>query len=105
MMAQRPRQARSDGVRQLLIDYREHRLPKSTPPPPWSAPRGGRDELLDDLKAGRPVVVVSPTLLCAMMAAELPEATYRRFGYGGADWGKAFRLDEHNRLIELADDG
>jgi hypothetical protein len=25
------------------------------------------------------MVVGSPTLLCAMMAAELPEATYRRF--------------------------
>jgi hypothetical protein len=35
-MAHRPRQARNDWVRQLLIDFREHTLPKSTPR------RGGR---------------------------------------------------------------
>jgi hypothetical protein len=102
-MAQRPRQARSDGVRELLIAYREHTLPKSTPPPPWSAPRGWADELLDDLRAGRPVVVGSATLLCAMMAAELPEATYRRFCYG-ADYEKRFLLDG-DQLTEWVDGG
>jgi hypothetical protein len=103
-MAQRPRQARNDGVRQLLIDYREHTLPKSTPPPPWSAPCGRRDEMLDALKGGAAVEVVSADLLCAMMAAELPEAVYRRFAFGGADWGKVFELDEHDRLTELVDE-
>jgi hypothetical protein len=86
-----------------LIDYREYALPKSTPPPPWSAPRGRREELLDDLRAGRPVVVGSATLLCAMMAAELPEATYRRFCYGGADYEKQFLLDGDR--LECVDDG
>jgi hypothetical protein len=103
-MAQRPRQARNDGVRQLLIDYREHAVPKSTPPPRWSAPRGRRDELLDDLKAGRSVVVGSATLLCAMMAAKLPEATCRRFCYGGPDYDRQFLLDG-DRLTEWVDNG
>jgi hypothetical protein len=104
-MAQRPRQARSDGLRELLIAYREHKLPKSTPPPPWSAPRGRRDELLDALKAGAAVEVVSPTLLSAMMAAGLPEAAYKRFAFGGADWAKAFVLTERDELVELPDAG
>lgn len=88
----------------MLIGYREHTLPKSTRPPPWSAPRGWADELLDELKAGRPVVVGSSTLLCAMMAAGLPEATYRRFCWGGPDFEKLFEIDEQDRLTEWTDD-
>jgi hypothetical protein len=103
-MAQRPRQARSDGLRELLIAYREYRLPKSGPPPRWSAPAGRPDALLDALKAGEPVVLVSATLLCAMMAAGLPEAAYKRFAFGGLDWAKAFRLTERGELVELSDD-
>jgi hypothetical protein len=72
--------------------------------PRWSAPRGRRDELLDDLKAGRSVIVGSATLLCAMMAAELPEATYRRFCYGGPDYKKQYLLDG-DRLTAWVDDG
>jgi hypothetical protein len=103
-MAQRPRQARSDGLRELLIADREYRLPKSTPPPPWSAPRGRPDPLLDDLKSGKAVVLVSATLLSAFMAAGLPDAAHKRFWYGGADWSKAFLLDEQDRLTELSDE-
>ena len=42
----------SSGMRELLIADREYRLPGCPPPPPWSAPRGWRDELLKALKAG-----------------------------------------------------
>jgi hypothetical protein len=101
-MAQRPRQARSDGLRELLIAYKEHRLPKSTPAPPWSAPRGWADPTLDALKAGEPVEIGAATLLCAMMAAGLPESAWRRFALGGTDHDSLFRLDELDRLIELA---
>jgi hypothetical protein len=91
----------SDGLRALVIAYREHRLPKSTPPPPWSAPRGWPDELLDELKSGNAVEVSSSMLLSAMIAAGLD---CRRYAYGGADWGKVFELDEHDRLTELVDE-
>jgi hypothetical protein len=47
---------------------------------------------------------VSPDLLCAMMAAGLPEAAYKRFAFGGADWAKAFVLTERDELVELPDD-
>jgi hypothetical protein len=102
-MAKRER-ARSDSLRRLLIAYREHRLPNSTRPPPWSAPRGWRDELLDELKSGAAVVVSSGTLLSAPIAAGLPEATYRRFCYGGPDFEKLFVLDEHDGLSEWTAD-
>ena len=103
-MAQRPRQARSDGLRELLIAYRGYRLPKSTSPPRWSASAGRPDEMLERLKAGKPVVLVSATLLSAMIDAGLPEAAYKRFGFGGADWAGAFRLSERGELVELAGD-
>jgi hypothetical protein len=88
----------------LLTAYREYRLSKSAPPPPWSAPRGRRDETLEALKAGNAVEVVSATLLSAIMAAGLPEAAYKRFAFGGTDWAKAFRLTERDELVELSDD-
>jgi hypothetical protein len=72
-------------------------LPKSTPPPPWSAPRGWPDELLDALKAGEAVVVSSSTLLGAFIEAGLPTKDY---GYGGRYWRLSFVLDEHDRLTE-----
>jgi hypothetical protein len=98
------RVSQSDGLRELLIAYREHRLPQSTSPPPWSAPRGWPDELLDALKAGEAVVVSSSMLMLAFMAAGLPDAAHKRFWYGGADWDKLYRLDEQDRLSELPDE-
>lgn len=95
-MAQRPRQARSDGLRELLIADREHRLPGCPKPGPWVG--SGRDELLEALKAGGPVEVGSATLMLALMHAG---QDYRRFAFGGADWDKVIRLDEHDRLAEL----
>ena len=95
------RRANTSGLRELLIAFREHRLPKSTPPPPWSAPRGRPDELLDELKSGNAVEVSSSMLLSAMIAAGLD---CRRYAYGAADWGKVFELDEHDRLTELVDE-
>jgi hypothetical protein len=88
----------------LLIAYKEHALPKSSPPPRWSAPAGRPHAMLEELKAGEPVVLVSATLLSAMMAAGLPESAWRRFALDGADWSKAFLLDEQDRLVELSDD-
>jgi hypothetical protein len=87
-----------------LIAFREHRLPKSSPPPRWSAPAGRPDALLDKLKGGEPVVLVSATLLSAYMAAGLPESAWRRFALDGADWAKAFLLDERDRLVVLSDE-
>jgi hypothetical protein len=103
-MAQRPRQARGDGLRELLIAHAEYRLPKSTSPPRWSAPAGRPDALLEGLKAGKPVVLVSATLLSAMIDAGLPESAYKRFAFGGSDWAKAFQLTERGELVELSDD-
>jgi hypothetical protein len=88
----------SDGLRELLIAYRRHRLPRSTPPPPWSAPRGWPDGVLDALKAGEAVVVGSDMLLCAFVAAELPRASYDRFCFGGTDFKKSFVLSEGDGL-------
>jgi hypothetical protein len=91
------RVSRSDGLCELLIAYREHRLPRSTPPPPWSAPRGWPDEMLAELKAGNAVLVSSSTLLSAFIAAGLP---HREFADGGRDEHKSLLLDERDRLIE-----
>lgn len=104
-MAKPARAARSSGLRELLIGWREYTLPKSPQPPPkWSAPAGWPDELLDDLKAGRPAVVGSATLLSAFIAAGLPESSYQRFCYGGADYKTVFVLDEQDRLTECEPD-
>ena len=97
-MAQRPQQARSDGLRELLIADREYRLPGCPEPGPWFGRT--RDELLEELKAGGPVEVGSATLMCALMHAGLD---YRRFAFGGADWDKVFVLDERDKLTELTD--
>jgi hypothetical protein len=94
-MAQRPQQARSDGLRELLIADREYRLPGCPEPGPWFGRT--RDELLEELKAGGPVEVGSATLMCALMHAG---TDYRRFAFGGADADKLFRL-EGDQLIEL----
>jgi hypothetical protein len=60
--------------------------------------------MLEKLKAGEPVVLVSAMLLSAFMAAGLPESAWRRFALDGADWSKAFLLDERDRLVELSDE-
>jgi hypothetical protein len=92
--------ARSDGLRELRIAYREHRLPNSTPPPPWSAPRARPDELLDELKSGNAVVVSSSTLLSAFIDAGLP---CREYGFGGRYYKSAFLLDERDKLSEYVE--
>lgn len=53
--------------------------------------------MLDGLKAGAAVVVGSPTLLSAFLAAGLPA---ERFCYGGADFQNLFVLDERDQLRE-----
>jgi hypothetical protein len=82
------RQARSDGLRELLIVCREHRLPGCPKPGPWVG--RGRDELLEALKAGGPVEVGSADLMLALMHGG---QDYRRFAFGGADAERMFRLD------------
>jgi hypothetical protein len=94
-MAQRPRQARRDGLRELLIAHREYRLPGSPPPGPWFGRT--RDDLLEELKSGGPVVVGAATLMCALMDAGMD---YRRFAFGGVDWEKTFLLTERDELTE-----
>jgi hypothetical protein len=94
-MARRPRQARSDGLRGLLITDREYRLLGCPTPGPWFG--RVRDELLEELKAGAPVEVGAATVMSALMHAGLD---YRRFAFGGADVNKLFRL-EGDQLVEL----
>lgn len=79
------------GLRQLLLD--DHRRSLGG----WRIPRRV-DERERALGSGEPVTVSSAQLMCALMHAGLD---YRRFAFGGADWDKAFRLDEHDRLTEL----
>jgi hypothetical protein len=93
------RASTSDGLRELLIADREHRLPGSPGPGPWFG--RVRDELLEELKSGGPVVVGSATLMCAMQHAGLD---YRRYAFGGADWGKVFLLDERDQLREYVEE-
>src|ERR1700688_4066618 len=90
--------SRDAPLRGLLIDYRLHKLPKSPPPPKWSAPAGWPDPFLEALQAGEAVTVGSSTLLSAFIAGELPHSTYDRFCFGGADWRKTFVLGEDDSL-------
>lgn len=89
------RRANTSGLRQLLIADRQYALPGWPPPGRWFGRT--RDELLDELKAGGPVVVGS---MCALLHARLD---HRRFAFGGADWGKVFELSERDELTELTD--
>jgi hypothetical protein len=93
------RAGNTSGLRELLIADREYRLPGCPQPGPWFG--RVRDELLEDLKTGGRVEVGSPTLMSALLHAG---QDYRRYAFGGADWGKAFLLDEHDRLTELPAD-
>jgi hypothetical protein len=88
----------TSGLRALLIADREYRLPGCPKPGPWAAPRGVRDELLEELKAGGRVEVGAATVMSALMHAGMD---YRRVAFGGVDWNMAFVLDEHDRLNEL----
>lgn len=97
-MAQRPRQARGDGLREVLIADREYRLPGCPKPGPWFG--RVRDELLEELKAGGPVVVGAADLMRALMHAGLDA---RRFAYGGPDWDKQFELGADDQLREYAE--
>jgi hypothetical protein len=83
------------GLRDLLIADREHRLPGSPPPGPWSG--GAHAELLAALKAGVPVVVSSAILLRAHLHAGIP---HRQYAFGGADWGRTFLLDVDGVMSE-----
>jgi hypothetical protein len=88
----------TSGFRELLQADRENRL-RRCPKPPWAASRGARrDGLLEELKAGGPVVVGAADLMCALMHAGMD---CRRFAFGGADWGKVFVLTERDELVEL----
>ena len=88
------RQQRSTGLRQVLIQEWDRRTAR------WRIP-GRICEYEEALKSGKPVVVSSSSMLRALMAAGLPTD---RFAYGGADWGKTFLLDEHDRLTEYRPD-
>ena len=49
-------------------------------------------------RAGKPVVVSSSQLLCALSHARLP---HRDFAFGGKHYSSVFLLDEHDNLTEL----
>jgi len=97
-----PREA---PLRGLLIDYRLYKLPKSPPPPKWSAPSGWPDPFLEALQAGEAVTVSASTLLSAFIAGELPQGSYARFCFGGADWRKTFVLGEDDSLTPYVEWG
>jgi hypothetical protein len=97
-MAKSARANRNDGLRELLIAYREYRLPKSPPPPKWSAPAGWPDDFLDALRAGEALTVSASTLLGAFIAGELPRSSYDRFCWAGSDHKTLFVLHEDNQL-------
>lgn len=84
----------TSGLRQLLLDEYRRSLER------WRKP-GKVYEKEEALASGAPVVVVAADLMCALMHAGLPHSQY---AFGGRDWGKAFLLDEHDRLTELTDD-
>jgi hypothetical protein len=90
--------SRKAPLRGLLIDYRLHRLPKSPPPPKWSAPSGCPDPFLEALQAGEAVTVGSATLLSAFIAGGLPRSAYDRFCWGGSDHKTLFVLHEDDQL-------
>ncbi len=88
-MARRVRQSVRE-VREALVVERERSMER------WAIP-GRRDEWLDGLHSGAPVVVSSAQLMCALMRAGLP---HRQYAYGGAEWDKRFVLDERDQLSE-----
>ena len=96
--------SRSDGLRQLLIAADdEFRARWRQPRPGWGFLSDEQRELPmlewgTDLRAGKPVVVSSSQLLCALSHARLP---HRDFAYGGKHWGRTFELDERDNLSEL----
>jgi hypothetical protein len=92
----RRRTSNRSGLRELLIADREYRLPGCPRPGPWAARRGGRDELLEELKAGGPVVVGAADLMCAPMHAGMD---CRRHAFGGSDAEKTFVLTERDELL------
>ena len=100
-MSRRVNASRS-GLRELLIAYREYRLPKSPPPPSWSAVRGEPDALLFDLKSGQPVVLSAATLLSAYAAAGMPARDYRQWTYGASQYRSRFLLGADDRLTEYS---
>ena len=89
------RQQRSTGLRQVLIQEWDRGMAR------WRIP-GRICEYEEALKAGKPVVVSSSSMLRAFMAAGLPTD---RFAYGGPDWGKSFLLDERDQISEYVEEG
>jgi hypothetical protein len=49
------------------------------------------------------VTVSSSTLLSAFIDGELPQGSYNRFCYGGADWRKTFVLGEDDSLASYVE--
>jgi hypothetical protein len=93
------RASNTSGLRELLIADREYRLPGCPRRGPWFG--RGRDELLEELKAGGPVVVGAGTLMSGLLHARLD---CRRYAFGGADWGKVFLLDERDQLRDYVEE-
>jgi hypothetical protein len=83
------RRESATGLRQLVLDDYLRSLDR------WRIP-GRVDARERALESGEPVAVSSAQLMCALMHAGLP---YARFAFGGADYGKLFRLDG-DRLLE-----
>jgi hypothetical protein len=116
-MAQRPRQSRNDGLRQLLIDdYDRHVLGRyrrfANPDPhdhvaqQWARVPGAGippKEVVEEfeaLKSGARVEFPSDRLFRVFFDAGLP---VERFCHGGPDAEKWWALTERDELIELPD--
>lgn len=89
------RASSAGGVRRLLIEEWERRCAR------WPVPGGIAEQELEDLRAGRPVVVHSDRLLSVFLREGLP---VDRFCYGGEDYEKLFLLDERDQLREYVDE-
>ena len=98
------RETRNSGIRDMLIAADdEFRARWRQPRPGWGFLSDEQRELPmlewgTDLRAGKPVVVSSSQLLCALSHARLP---HRDFAFGGKHYSSAFLLDELDNLTEL----
>jgi hypothetical protein len=92
-MGRRRTQRADDTLRQVVLKDHRNRF---GPGGRWHIP-GRVSEYEQALVAGKPVVVDSGTLMCALLHAGLPSDPYV---YGGRHWGKQLMLDVEGTLTE-----
>ena len=86
------RRSSAEGLRGWLISDRVRFQQR------WGIP-GVRDEFLDALHAGEPVVISSATVMAALIHAGQPCGEYC---FGGKYFQSSFLLDERDQLSEVS---